>query len=792
MSSINHKVIFIYVLAFVLSIDCISIQAQDFTQTVRGEVLDEITKLPLIGAEIYILDAQNLGTVTNENGQFSLSEVPVGRHNFYCRYLGYEDGLVSNFEITTGKSPFITIKLRESIENLDAVEIVARRDKAGTVNPAALVSARTFSMEEASNFAGSFNDPARMAQSFAGAATPDDESNEIVVRGNSPRGVLWRLEGLEIPNPNHYRDEGGSGGAINIIPDIILSNSDFYTGAFPAEYGNALSGVFDLNLRRGNASDHEFALQAGVLGLQAGAEGPIDKKNGSSYLLNYRYSTVSILGEIGIDFADEDEITPVFQDAAAHLYFPETPVGQVGIYGLWGRSIAGSDPIRDSAQWLYNGQRFIYDETYVTGVVGVKQNYLFKNNKSSIQTAVSFNKQADELNEYFIQDDYSDLLLDRDQYFYDSWRFKGIFKHKIKPQIHSEIGFLVDHLGFDINFGERIQGEFVNYLEDDDATQYYRAYTQFILRPSNQLTINAGFHAGYFALNEQFYPEPRLAGNLKVSEKSSISAGFGLHSKLEPISLYLARDFLEDGSTIQRNKDLELSRSMHNVIGWDYRINSHWRFKTEAYYQHLFNVPVFPTSYGGESAVNFRSGFTNQQLINVGKARNVGLEFTLEKFMQNGHFLLFTASLFDSKYKNTLDEWIDSRFNMRFASNLISGKEWSVGKSKNNRFGINGRIIFHGGTRYTPVNESESQEKGFIVLDRTQQFGEQLDNFFRLDAGIKYRKNKPKWSWVISLDLQNATNRENVFSREYRLSTNSYDYTYQLGLIPVLNFRVEL
>ncbi len=198
------------------------------------------------------------------------------------------------------------------------------------------VSGPYFSVEETKRYAGSFNDPARMAASYAGVTGTPDGNNDIIIRGNSPRGMLWRLEGIEVPNPNHFANEGASGGPISILNSNMLDNSDFLTGAFPADYGNAYSGVFDINLREGNNRKTEYSLMAGILGTDCSAEGPFKKGGQSSYLINYRYSTIAMLDAIGVKIIDDG--IPRFQDLSFNLVFPTKHAGKFKIFGVGGLS----------------------------------------------------------------------------------------------------------------------------------------------------------------------------------------------------------------------------------------------------------------------------------------------------------------------------------------------------------------------------------------------------------------------------------------------------------------------
>ncbi|MCB0797321.1 MAG: carboxypeptidase-like regulatory domain-containing protein, partial [Chitinophagales bacterium] len=296
------------------------VQAQDLKQTIRGNIIDRESKATLPGANV-LLYADTVflsGTTTNEDGNFRL-EGPVGRVDLVVRYIGYQDFFITNLVVSSGKEVVLQIELEESAQALDEVTITAFRE-GEVVNDMATVSVRSFTVEETDRYAGSRGDPARMASNFAGVQGADDSRNDLVIRGNSPIGVLWRLENLDIPNPNHFAIAGTTGGPVSIINNKYLSNSDFFTGAFPAEYGNATAGVFDLQMRKGNDEQYEFSGQLGFLGTELFAEGPLSKENKSSFLVSYRYSTLQLFESLNIQIGTE--AVPRYQDGAVKLFFP--------------------------------------------------------------------------------------------------------------------------------------------------------------------------------------------------------------------------------------------------------------------------------------------------------------------------------------------------------------------------------------------------------------------------------------------------------------------------------------
>src|SRR5688572_14992138 len=278
--------------------------AQSLTQTIRGKVIDRESQAPLIGVSVAIVTSDPVkGSMTDTEGNFKIEKVPVGRHTLKINYIGYQEQVMPEMLLGSGKELILNIGLSEDIRQMQEVVIKAQQEKGRPQNEMATLSARSISVEETKRYAASLNDPARAALSYAGVGATDDMSNEIVVRGNSPKGVLWRIDGIEVPNPNHFGQEGASGGPISMLSVNMLDNSDFYTGAFPAEYGNALSGIFDMKLRKGNNEKREYAFQAGVLGVDFAAEGPFKKGYKGSYLANYRYSTLAILNSVGLKIA---------------------------------------------------------------------------------------------------------------------------------------------------------------------------------------------------------------------------------------------------------------------------------------------------------------------------------------------------------------------------------------------------------------------------------------------------------------------------------------------------------
>ncbi|WP_167605304.1 TonB-dependent receptor [Maribellus sediminis] len=770
--------------------------AQGLTQTVKGKITDADTKGPLPGANIVLLTGGNTmkGAASDGNGNFKIEKVPVGRQSFKVSFLGYEDVTLNEIMVGSGREVVLNIEMKESVADLDEVTVYAYDDKSEPINQMATISATQITVESTSRIAAGINDPGRTAQSFAGVSSADDENNELVIRGNSPRGMLWRMEGIEIPNPNHFTNgEGGSGGGVSALSTQVLANSDFFTGAFPAEYGNALSGVFDLKLRNGNYEKHEYAFQLGVLGAQAALEGPLKKGSEASYLFNYRYSTLKLLSKVGIDISGGD-IIPEWQDLSYKFYIPTKKAGYFSVWGLGGISSAGSTVVQDTSQWMYRSDRFRDTENHQLGIAGITHNYLFPNSKTYIKTVAAYSHTKDDITVDSLNYDLKPATTEDENFTYNTLSFNSFINHKFNAQHVLMGGFIFHNRGYNLdasslNFDT---GNLEQQVKSKGSTQVFESYVQWKYRLNEKVDINSGLHYTFLALNKDYSIEPRLGIRWDINKQQRVNFGAGLHSKIEPISIYLAERELSDGSTIQPNKDLKITKAAHVVMGYNWNFARDFRIKAEVYYQHLYDVPVDPKdSTNTVSSLNFSSGFTNEKLTNQGTGRNYGLELTLEKFFSNNWYMLTTASLFESKY--TMPDGVErnTAFNSKYIFNVVGGKEFEVGKNKQNILGLNLRTMWRGGYRTTPLDLDASLAQNREVRDYSRAFETKAPDYFRVDCGISYRKNKPSWSWIVSLDVQNVSGRLNVWDEYYSPETGKVEKSYMNGLIPILNYRIE-
>ncbi|TCS90342.1 TonB-dependent receptor-like protein [Anseongella ginsenosidimutans] len=765
-------------------------------QTIRGLVSDKISGVPLPGATVIVQSSgPATGVNTGEDGVFHLKSIPVGRHELTISLLGYETIRLPNVLLTSGKELYLYIELPELVSSLGAVTVNGNNTRR-PLNEMAGVSARSFSVEETGRYAASVFDPARMVMNFAGITSSDDGSNEVIIRGNSPKGVQWRLEGIEIMNPNHFGEEGGSGGGISMISSGMLGTSDFLTGAFPAEYGNALSGIFDLRFRTGNTAKREYAIMAGALGTEASAEGPFRTCGKASYLVNYRYSTLSLLDKAGISPFGENGV-PDYQDLAYNLNFPTAKAGTFSLFGIGGISSQNMIAVRDRKEWEEFADKFDRSFRYYSGSSGIKHLWLL-NDRIYLKNIISWSgsritDRSDTLNEEFNPGVYG-----RDAYVNTSLRYSAMINYKGNARNTIRAGMVSSRLGFNLNSltYKKDIGRLSDFLVARGDAWNHQFYTQWKHEWPDRISMNAGIHLNYFTLSKTWSAEPRVGLSWWIKPGQRLSFGAGLHSRLEPLAYYYGRNEQADGSVIFSNSALSPTKAVHLVLGYEKLFKGDLRFRTEAYYQHLYKVPVSGDPAFNFSVLNVPDAYfiysrNYHTLVNKGTGRNKGLDLSLEKSFSRQYYFLLTASLFDSRFRALPGTEFNTAFNSRYTTNLVAGKEWGTGPSGKNLLGLNARIMTHGGMRYSPVDLAASRAADDQVIDESRVNEMQVSPYFRADISFSYRVNRPGLTHAFFIDVQNVINRKNELTVFYNVDKNNIETIYQAGLIPSVYYRIE-
>jgi len=808
---------------FVLSPD---MSAQ--TSTISGTVLDSEARYPLPGAYVQISTLEGFMTPTDMDGRFSFADVPIGRHVVKLSFMGYESRTIDGVVLVSGRPVVLEVKMSESVFSIAAAEVTATQT-GEVMNEMATVSARAFTVEETDRYAGSRGDPARMASNFAGVQGADDSRNDIVVRGNSPSGVLWRIEGVDLTNPNHFSVPGTGGGPVAIINNKTLANSDFFTAAFPAEFGNSTAAVFDLKLRNGNQDHWHGSAQLGFLGTEVLLEGPLNRDKRSSLLVNYRYSTASIFSAVGIDIGTS--AVPKYQDGSFKLFTPTKGGGSLSFWGIGGNSnvdILISNQEAPERNIYGDNDRDQYFKTG-TGMMGLTHTQPI-NSRSYIKTTLAVSRDRQDSNHDYVT---RDLLITESDTSYANIQTSplmtyGFVKDRVALAVHANhklepnTGTATLRMGLNTDlmmwsFQDSIRaftdepdslGAWGRRWDADMKGALIQPFIQVKRRPNEALTWTAGLHAmvdtrsGAASLFE-----PRL-GLQWVSKGGTVwSAGSGLHSQIQSPYIYASATTTEvNGQLNMPNQELGFTRSLHNVIGVTRKLSDLWTLKLEVYHQHLFEIPVadLTTDWGADngsySLINAGGGFSRlfpDTLLNEGTGRNMGVEMTLSRAFREGWFMLLTASVFDAKYKGADGVSRNTDFNGKYSWNFLASKEWKLSPSLGLVTGL--KATMAGGRWYGPVDDDASLAQREIIFVDQDRNTQQFDDYFRLDIKTNLTWNRPETTHELGIDFVNILGTENILKLTYapdEMDLNDPDYTpvrkeYQLGFLPIFFYRMD-
>jgi len=758
--------------------------AQNPQQTLRGQVFDAVAQKALSGANV-LLEGSSIGTSTDEQGKFRFENLPVGRYRLRVSYVGYDTLVVPEVLLEAGRETVLQLPLNIAYTTLSELNITAAPLEIESLNP----SIRSISNETTLRFPGVFFDPARTASAFPGVVNTNDQANFLSVRGNTPNANLWRLEGVDILNPNHTPNAGSqsdlptfTGGGVNMLSTQMLGNSAFLSGDYGAGYGNALGGIFDMRLRTGNNEQQEYTLQASLLGLDVAAEGPIGKAGGASYLVNARYSTLGLLSDLGLDLGGE---AIGFKDLAVNLVFPFAKGGKFTLFGMAGNSSNVFTGDRDSTTWEFDKDRQDIDFESSTQVLGGTFR-LPTGKKGMWHTAFAYSSyKSARLSTYFtgVGPTLGDEIGQSRRSLHSYWYIKTNPRQTFKAGVIYNGGELIQpYTSTKYDFGN---------LELELGLHYIKLINVIALEDGKISNL-----------------EPRLNMAYRLDANKKLTLSFGAFSQKPILPLYG-----------EEQLPVALVRSQHSSIGIQIQTSPSTSVEVQAYYQKQKNVAVLPYSFqllssnfSNERVPVLLSDFNNPETINAdGEARNYGLELNLRRYLEKGFYLLANSSIYQSEYRNNSsaylqtfgnNDWRDSHFNGKYVFNTTAGKEWrkerKVGKVK--LWGLNGRVVVMGNLRQIPIDATLSQSEGITVPQYTSLNGnERVDpafslkssTYFRLDTRLYFKWNTAGRNNTFALDIQNASNQENAGFFYYDHLQKQVLEKKQLGIIPILSYRVE-
>lgn len=755
--------------------------SQSITQSISGKIVDSDTQQPLPYATVFVLNSNPLlGATSDENGKFTINKVPLGRVNVMVKSTGYQSEIIKDLVLSSAQSPFLEINLSSAFQELKEVQIKPGLKKQKPLNKMAMVSAKMLSVEEASRYAGGFDDPARLASVFPGVSGGSGGDNAISVRGNAPKYLQWKIEGIEIPNPNHFANLSSfGGGGLSALSSKVLDNSDFLTGAFPAEYANALAAVFDLKLREGSNSKNKHSVEIGAIGSDFASEGPIKKGHNASYLFNYRYSTLALVSPL----LPEEARQVKYQDLSFKLHFPTTNAGDFSLWGIGLVDNSGADPVADSSKQRYYQDLEKQRVKQFLGVLGLGHKITVKN-KGYVKTDIAYSGEGLDLFTDRMQAKESLVPQNSINNFNQNITFKSFYNQRISSNWINRTGVCFRLLSYNLRLRENLgQAKLEPLVDEKGSSSLVSGYTNF-LYINGLWKFNFGLNVQVFTLNNAFTLEPRIAATRTLNESTTFSFAYGLHSRLEPLHTYFAVGSM--GQLL--NQDLSFTKAHHFVWSLEKELGANKHLKIEPYFQYLYHVPQAqnPNISLLNSQLNW---FDTTAYSNKGLGRNYGLDLSYEQFLQQGFYYLISASIFQSQFKGSNNTWYNTRFNKTYVVNMLVGKELELGKNKANVLSINLRLVLQGGDRHHRVDVASSQVEKEVVYDLSQPFSNQMGGSLVMHSTVSYSWNKPKSTHQLALKVLNANSYKEFYGHRYNLASNQVEENREALMIPNLSYR---
>jgi hypothetical protein len=739
-------------------------------QTLRGSVVSDQTGQPIPSTNlVFTTHSDSIFTAqSGPDGAFRFERLPVGVGMLSANVEGFAPFLLREVHIAAGKEQVLEVLLSTDQweSNMSPIEVVERRPlrQPNPIGEIPLSRAQTLYNPM------TYFDPARLATASAGVAQGDDGTNTMSIRGNNPAFVRWRLQGMDITSPNHLPNAGtlndlptSSSGGVLMLSAQMLDNSSLITGAGPLGYNDGIAGIMDLQLRKGNNQHHEQTLQLGLTGLDAAVEGPLSRRKSGSYLFNYRYSFVGILGAMGVSFGGE-KIT--FQDAALHIHLPKRKKSEFSIYALFGQS---SNRFQRPDSATVFKELFNIDFSSNSIIFGVTQTNRFGQRFVS-KTGISISSQANERSQNTLDNLYTSV---------NSSETRATLNYNARFAANP------NHiLVFGTNIGTVSSLSFVGNIPQRDREVEWIGLVQCWL--GGEWSLRDGAIQVNYGINPILPStlDPRFQVRWRMNKHHQLVAAIANNSQYVPF-------WMESSAK-------NIMQALHQSVRYNYLPNSNWVLSAELFAQRIRNVlgndgngnPVFAVN---QSEFQPALSFQNSD----GAANNAGLELAAQRRLDGGWFAHANLTLLRSLYTDDRDVTRRTRWDVGQVANLTTGKEWDLRRRRQKLsgrvFGVSGRAIYMGGYRTAPINLAQSVATRSTVYDVSNGYTGRNPDYFRLDGRIYWKRSiGNRRNGTFALEFQNLTNKKNIAFLYYDPLTQSVQTKYQLGLIPNLSWRLEL
>lgn len=769
-----------------------SSKSQNATQTVTGIVIDKTTKGPLAFVNCRLTSKTfSKDVVSDTTGAFTFTEIPIGTITLGISSIGYLPAFLTSIEVTSGKIVALVIELETSVNNIDSI-VVGNSKYKSAITSGEMPGAYKIAFPHSNRLAGSISDPARIVAHYPGIATAADMRNDLSIHGASPLGISWVVDDVPIPNPNHFGITGSTGGPVSLLNANCLQSSLFYVSAFPAEFSNALNGVFDLKLRNGSTKQIEYTSQFGFNGAEFGIEGPISKNN-ASFLFNYRYSTLKLFSLLGINFGTA--ATPSYQDAVFKVTYPlpknSGTLTGFGIAGISDISILGKNKsVFDATHNGHNENYFLSTKLAVFGIA--HQLPLSKNTTQKFTFALSLNTDQTTIERWLSSEQLKYTYVGR-----KATEHKALFSYKFSTKWRSK-NTLSLTANFTMQQARYLDSVYIppvyQKLNDFDGTiSNVISAAEWKHKFSNKLAITLGLNYQSLFLNNSAALNPKIETKYTLAVGHVLSLAAGMNSQAQPSTLYFYQTTMVDSTVKKTNHDLKLSRNFYSSAKYQLTIKENLIASSELYFKKTLNVPIenVESSYsllnaGADMDIAFKDSLSSE-----GIGHTYGLDFTIDKPFSNNNYILVTGSFFNAVFRGSDGQLRNTAFNRKFILNITTGFDTHLPGRRRPKLSFNARFLFAGGHWVTPIDLEKSKIENQAVYIVKDSYTKQLPPYSRLDLKIFRSINRKNVTHQFGIEMLNLLNKKNPWREIYNVNLKQIIRQNQMGILPVLFYKAN-
>jgi len=746
-----------FILAITAFLSAISVFAQ--SGTLKGRVIDELSNEPVPFSNV-ALQETTYGAVSDIDGNYEITGIEPGLYNVQASFVGYKTKTIFEVEVFAAKPTVLNIPMEAGATNLEAVEITTEVFERNAESP---VSLQQIGTNEIQRNPGGNRDISRALQILPGVASSLSFRNDIIIRGGAPNENRFFLDGVEVPVINHFATQGSSGGPVGILNVNFIQNVDFYSGAFPANRGNALSAVLEFTQKDGNTEGLKgnFTLSATDVGLTL--DGPLSDK--TTFIASVRRSYLQFLfGVIGLPFL------PTYNDAQFKVKHRINEKNEITFIGL---GALDQFELNESAAQDAETEEEKQEINYILGNLPV-------NNQWNYTLGANY--------KHFSEKGFQNVVLSRSHLNNKAEKYEqnielpeNLILNYESEEIENK--FRVEHTqrtkGWRLNAG--INLEDVTY---SNSTFNQTSVDTSLLTVDFSSEINFQRFGFFGSINRSFLEErlllsfglrtdwnnwaesmsnpidqlsPRFSLSYSITSEFSFQANVGRYYQLPPYTVLGFRD--NSGDLVNRDNGVTYIQSDHYVAGFQYVFPSNTKISVEGFYKDYANYPF--TTRDSINLANLGADFGvigNEPVVSIGNGRSYGLEFLIQRKLYNGLFGIAALTLVRSEFTDKDGDFVPSAWDNQFILSLTAGKKFA----KNWEIGTRVQVL--GGPPFTPVDAETSSlipvwnrnNRGIPDYNRLNE--ERAPVSYQVDFRIDKKYFFEKWSLNLYIDVENITN----------------------------------